>query len=273
MRLALLTLEGLAAARAVRRFVASNPGRIALVGLSDPFRPEVGGQMGQTARRLKQSGPLILPYLALNFAVPRSAGWLRRRGGDADVEATPLAATCARLGIPCVDVRDVNGAEFQARLAASGAELIVSFHFDQILSEATIRTPPRGGINVHAGLLPQHRGPVPTIHALLDDPVAFGVSIHRLVPRIDAGELLAQAPMADEPGLTALRAALRLHLAALPLLEQVLAEIAAGRESGRPLPNLPYRGFPTPDEMRRLSASGRKATDWADLQAALATPM
>ena len=169
MKIALLTMEALAAARAVRRFVAADPGRIALVGFSDPFRREAGGALGQTVKRLRASGPRLLPYLFLNFTAPRLVGALRPHPPEADVEATPLGRSCARLGIPTAEVGDVNGQAFRDRLAASGADLILTFHFDQILRAETIATAPRGGINVHCGLLPQHRGPVPTIHALLDE--------------------------------------------------------------------------------------------------------
>ena len=110
---------------------------------------------------------------------------------------------------------------------------------------------------------------MPTIHALLDDPVELGISIHRLVPKIDAGALLAQAPFADRPGLTALEAAGLLHEAALPLLDGVLADLAAGRAVETPLDTLPYRGFPTPDELRRLARKGRSAAGARDAAEAL----
>ena len=75
--------------------------------------------------------------------------------------------------------------------------------------------------------------------------------------------------MPDEPGLSALQAAARLHEAALPELERVLAAIAAGDAREEPLPTLPYRGFPTPAEMSRLAGKGRHAAGWRDLAAAL----
>jgi methionyl-tRNA formyltransferase len=165
-------------------------------------------------------------------------------------------------------VPDVNAPDFRTRLTDSGAELILTFHFDQILKAETIGCVAAGGINVHPGLLPKHRGPVPTIHALLDDPVELGVSIHRLVPQIDAGALLAQVSMPDTPGLSALEAAARLHEEALPALDRVIADIAAGQAVEQPLPTLPYRGFPTPDELRRLARKGRSGAGWRDLVAA-----
>lgn len=272
MKIALLTMEALAAARAVRRFVASDPGRIALVGFSDPFRREAGGALGQTIRRLRSSGPRLLPYLFLNFTAPRIVGALRPHPPERDLEATPLGRTCARLGVPTTEVGDVNGPAFRETLAASGADLILTFHFDQILRADVIAAVPMGGINVHCGLLPEHRGPVPTIHALIDDPVALGCSIHRLVPQIDAGALLAQMRMPDDPRMSAIEAAARLHEAVLPTLDATLADIAAGRAVGTPLPTLPYRGFPTPAELKRLAAKGRRAAGWRDVRAIWSTP-
>ena len=268
MRIALLTLEALANARAVRRFVAAHAAEIVLVGLSDPYRPSAGGLFGQTWQRLRRSGPRILPYLVLNFALPGLAAAFRRpRAGD--VDGTNLTESCRQRGIPVATVRDVNGAEFRADLARAEPDLLLVYHFDQILSAGTIAAAPLGGINVHAGLLPQHRGPVPTVHALLDRPVALGVSVHRLVPKIDAGALLAQASIPDEPGLTALAAAARLHEAALPLLDELLPRLATGTAPETELPLLPYRGFPTPAELARLARSGRQAAGWSDLRASL----
>lgn len=274
MRIALLTLEALANARAVRRFVAADPSRIALVALSDPFRAEAGGSIGQTVKRLRHSGPGILPYLFLNFSLPRVVGAIRSAPAGASPESVPLAVACRRLGIPCAPVADVNGPAFREALAACGADLLLTFHFDQILTADTIAATRLGGINVHPSLLPEHRGPVPTIHALNEDPVRLGVSVHRLAPRIDAGGLLAQVAVPDRRGLTAIGAASLLHEAALPLLETVLADLASsGGAAERQLPTLPYRGFPTPAELRALRGRRREAAGWRDVVAAFRTPI
>jgi methionyl-tRNA formyltransferase len=271
MRIALLTLEALAAAAAVRRFVAQNPHRIALVALSDPFRPGQGGAIGQARRLLGRSGPRLLPYLAANFVLPRMAGLLPRHATT--VERTKLALLCARLGIAAQTVADMNAPDFHARLAASGAEAIVTFHCDQILSAETIAAVPQGGINVHAGLLPDHRGPVPTIHALLETPPRFGVTLHRLVPRIDAGAILAQRQLNLPPRTTALAAALRLHEAAVPMLTSVLDGLAAGTVTARPVEPGPYCGFPSAAQLRSLARAGCRTAGWSDLVRALTTPI
>jgi hypothetical protein len=270
MRIALLTLEALAAAAPVRRFVAGQADRIALVALSDPFRPQRGGTLGQARHLLGRSGLRFLPYLAVNFVLPRLAGLLPQRAGTP--EETKLAPLCGRLGIPVETVADMNAPAFRARLAASGAEAVVTFHCDQILTAETIATLPQGGINVHAGLLPDHRGPVPTLHALLDAEPRFGVTLHRLVPRIDAGAVLAQARVELPAVPTALAAALHVHEAAVPLLCDVLDRMAAGTLDERPVIPGPYCGFPTREAMRRLARAGRRGAGWGDVVRALRTP-
>lgn len=275
MRIALFTLEALPNARAVRRFVADNAARIAFVGLSDPERPSTGGLTGQVRRHLVRSGPGFLPYLAVNFGLPDLVRGLapatQALAGSRDVpEATPLRTLCRRLGLPHATITDVNGPETTGLLREHGADLILSFHFDQIFDAATLAAAPRGGLNVHPSLLPRHRGPVPTLHALLEDTPEFGVTVHRLAPAIDAGGILAQAPVAL-PDVTASRAAMLLHEAGRPLLEGVLAEAerTGGLPEGRSVPVLPYCGFPSRAQLRDLKRRGRRLVDAGDLREAV----
>ena len=243
-----------------------------MVALSDPFRSQPDAGMGRTWRILRRSGLSFLPYLAINFALPRIAGRLRRcpRSGTRQM---PLGLLCAQLSIPVSVADDMNSEAFRAVLRASGADLLVIFHCDQILRAETLAILPRGGVNVHAGLLPDHRGPVPTIHALLDQPARFGVTIHRVVPRIDAGAILAQTALELPAGTSALRAALLLHEAAVPMLAEVLDLLATGNQpEWNPEPGA-YCGFPTRSQLKRLAGLGNKAWDRRDLRRAWSTPI
>ncbi len=269
LRIALLTFESLASAEAVRRFVVDHASRIALVAISDPLRTHRLAEARRTWRLLRHSGLRLQPYLIANFALPRLPTARLPRATDAPPEALPLGVLCRRLGVPCLGVPDCNDPAFHARLAASGAEMIVTYHFDQILSPATIAAAPRGGINVHPGKLPAQRGPVPTIHALMQPEPHFAVTIHRLVPRIDAGPILAQQSLDLPPATTALEAARRLHLAALPMLADTLADLAAGTATPREKLPLPYCGFPPAADLARLARSGRRLADRADFMRAV----
>lgn len=275
-RIALFVLEALPNARAARRFVADHADDIAFVGLSNAERPSTGGLVGQVRRHLARSGAGFLPYLAVNFGLPdllRPLAPLTQRltGTGETPEATPLATLCAGLGIPSLVVDDVNGSDVREALARYGADLAVTFHFDQILSGETLAALPRGGLNVHPGLLPRHRGPVPTIHALAEGPDAFGVTIHRLAVVIDAGEILAQGAMRLAADVTASRASVLLHERGRVLLDEVLGRLAetGALPEGRFAAPLPYCPFPDRALLRDLRRRGLKLTDSRDLADAL----
>ena len=275
-RLALFALEALPNARALRRLVADRAGEIAFVGLSRAERPAAGGLVAQVRRHLARSGPGFLPYLAVNFGLPDllapASPLIQRLAGSRDApEATPVATLCRRLGVPVLAIDDVNGPETAAAFAAHAPDLIVSFHFDQIFAAQTLARAPLGGINVHPSLLPRHRGPVPTLHALAEGEGAFGVSLHRLAESIDTGAILAQEAVALRRETTATRAAILLHARGRALLDSVLDEIAQNGAvpPGRMVPLMPYRGFPDRALLARMRAQGQRLTDGRDLREAL----
>lgn len=273
--MALFTLEALPNARAVRRFLDDHAAEIAFVGLSNAERPNAGGLFGQTWRHLRRSGPGILPYLAINFGIPdvlRALYPLTRRFARAPIPAAaiPLKVLCRRHGIACLVVDDVNGAAVAEAFDNFRPELIVAFHFDQIFTAATLGRAPRGGVNVHPGLLPRHRGPVPTIHALAEDPPSFGVTVHTLVARIDAGTILAQESVTLPEDVSASGASIALHERGRLLLHDVVATMAAnGAREERAVAILPYCPFPSIGLLARLWRKGRRLTTARDLWQAL----
>jgi len=245
----------------VAAFLQAHGADVVLIGRSRPFRAAAGGPLRQGWRHLRRSGPRLLPYLWVNYALPQA---LERLRGDRGM----LARLAAARGVPLVEIEDVNGPATAAAIRQARPDLLLSFHFDQIFTASTLALAPLGGINLHPSLLPRHRGPVPTIWALAEEPPAFGVTVHRLVPRIDAGAILAQRDVPLPPGTTASAAARALHLAGVPLLGECLAALAAGQAPGREAPPLPYCPFPSPAMLRDLRRRGRRLADAADLRAA-----
>jgi methionyl-tRNA formyltransferase len=178
-----------------------------------------------------------------------------------------LSDLCRAAGIPSLRLCDVNATQAQARLRAARPDVILSFHFDQIFTAETLAIAPLGGVNVHPSLLPRHRGPIPTLYALAEG--ATGVSIHAMVPCVDAGGVLTQRAVPLPPGLSVGGAARALHLAALPLLEEALALLPANPE---PAPLLPYCPFPDRPTLARLRAQGVRLVTADDGKASLFAP-
>lgn len=267
MRLALFTLEAYSNARAVRRFVADHAADIVFVGLSNPYRRAMGGSLGQIRRHLRRSGPAFLPYLTVNFTLVEASNAL---GGLAPrsrpPEAWPLATLCRSYAIEPRRIDDVNAPEIAQALRAARADLIVSFHFDQIFRSDTLAAAGEGGINVHPSLLPEHRGPTPTIYALAEDEPRFGVTVHRLSDTIDTGDILAQSAVTLPGGTTAVRAAARLHEEGRRLLD---ALIAGWPMEGCPQAEGGYCPFPNPALLTEMRRRGRKLVDASDVAEAL----
>ncbi|HUC87085.1 MAG TPA: methionyl-tRNA formyltransferase [Candidatus Saccharimonadales bacterium] len=79
----------------------------------------------------------------------------------------------------------VAGAKFSAKVG-----LVVDF--GMIIPAAVIDSFPRGIINSHFSLLPLLRGADPITFAILEGHDYTGVSLMRIVPALDEGELIAQ---------------------------------------------------------------------------------
>ena len=109
---------------------------------------------------------------------------------------------------------------------------------------------------------PAHRtlgtdGPDDGVHqsSVVGEP-GFGVTVHRIAPRLDAGAILARRAVALLAGLSATAAARALHDAGVAPLLEALDALAAGRGEGSEVPTLPYRPFPDRAALRAARRAG-----------------
>jgi methionyl-tRNA formyltransferase len=78
------------------------------------------------------------------------------------------------------------------RMRALAPEAIVVAAYGKILPKALLDLPPRGAINVHASLLPRHRGAAPIQRAILAGDPTTGITIMQMNERMDEGDILLQ---------------------------------------------------------------------------------
>jgi methionyl-tRNA formyltransferase len=88
--------------------------------------------------------------------------------------------------------------------------------------------PPLGLINVHASLLPRHRGAAPVHRAVVAGDRETGVSIMRVVQALDAGGVFATAVRPIGPDDTSTEVEQDLARLGAALLLDVLAQLASG---------------------------------------------
>jgi methionyl-tRNA formyltransferase len=94
--------------------------------------------------------------------------------------------------IPVFQPDNVNAPDGLAMLRELKPDLLVVAAYGQILSKETLSIPTFGGINVHASLLPKYRGAAPVAWAIYHGESKSGVTIIRMSPSLDAGDMLAQ---------------------------------------------------------------------------------
>lgn len=122
------------------------------------------------------------------------------RGRDMERNIKRLALDHA---IPVFQPEKINTAEGISGLVALRPELLVVAAYGQILSRDVLGTAPRGGINVHASLLPKYRGAAPIAWAISHGETRTGVTIIRMSVALDAGDMLRQEPLEIRPNETA----------------------------------------------------------------------
>lgn len=114
-------------------------------------------------------------------------------------------------------------------LRALEPELMICWGFPWKLPQAALDVPRLGSINLHPGLLPRHRGPVPLAWALRDGDERFGVTWHRMDAELDTGGILAQGSIPIEDGDSEImQIGPKLGAEAFRLLPGVLERVAAG---------------------------------------------
>jgi methionyl-tRNA formyltransferase len=86
--------------------------------------------------------------------------------------------------------------EISDQLKELGAMAGVLVAYGKIIPQSIINIFPAGIINIHPSLLPRYRGPTPIETAILDGAEGTGVSLMKLVAKMDAGPLYDKAALA-----------------------------------------------------------------------------
>lgn len=94
---------------------------------------------------------------------------------------------------------NVNTPESMERIKQFDAELFVVAAYGQFLSRDLLSVPRLGAINIHASLLPKYRGAAPINWAIYHGETETGITIFRITPQMDAGEMIAKATLPIEP--------------------------------------------------------------------------
>ena len=151
----------------------------------------------------------------------------RAVGRGQKVQPNAIKTWALARGLPVFQPEKLGESD-REQLAALNADVALVMAYGHILRDAFIATPHLGTLNLHASLLPKYRGASPIQTAVACGEKETGVSLMRIVRKLDAGPVADVERVPIEPRDTALEIEGKLATACVPLLARTLPKLAEG---------------------------------------------
>src|SRR5207244_95142 len=135
------------------------------------------------------AGLLAVPDLHVACVVARPD---KPRGRNLKSQPSPAQQLALSHGLPVLQPERARDEQFIEQLRALEPDLIAVAAYGQILPASILEFPRFGCLNVHTSLLPKYRGAAPIQWALLNDEAETGVTIMKMDPGLDTGDILTQ---------------------------------------------------------------------------------
>jgi methionyl-tRNA formyltransferase len=183
------------------------------------------------------SNEIALP--CLNALLDSSESWEicgvltqpdRRSGRGRKLRSNPIKKWSLQQGIPVQDP-DIPGKEQVDWLKDLGAELTLVMAYGHILKDELLEAAPCGCFNLHASLLPKYRGASPIETALAMGEKETGVTLMRVVPRMDAGSILDSEVVSISMSDTGSDLRKKLGHVCIPLIQRTMPNLLTGEFS------------------------------------------
>ncbi|WP_336777523.1 bifunctional UDP-4-amino-4-deoxy-L-arabinose formyltransferase/UDP-glucuronic acid oxidase ArnA [Pantoea sp. USHLN256] len=139
-----------------------------------------------------------------------------------------VARLAAEHGIAVYAPEDADHPLWVDRIKSMTPDFIFSFYYRKLLSDNILNCARVGAFNLHGSLLPKYRGRAPLNWVLVNGEKETGVTLHRMVKRADAGDIVAQQRVAIDEQDNALTLHRKLVACATQLLESALPALQYG---------------------------------------------
>ncbi len=117
----------------------------------------------------------------------------RPAGRGHKLVACPVKVRALELGLPVYQFEKLRSPEGVQTLKSLDIDLMITAAFGQILNAELLSIPKMGTVNVHASLLPRHRGSAPINRCILEGDEVAGVTTMLTDVGIDTGAMLLRA--------------------------------------------------------------------------------
>ncbi len=140
-----------------------------------------------------------------------------------------VAAVARDYDIPAITPDDPNLPATVETVAGLNPDFLFSFYFRQMIGPRLLAAGSRGALNMHGSLLPKFRGRVPVNWAVIKGERETGATLHYMVEKPDAGDIVDQQAVPILPDDTALEVFRKVTLAAEIVLHRSLPLLIADK--------------------------------------------
>ena len=119
------------------------------------------------------------------------------------LQAPPIKAALAGSAVPILQPGRIKREEAVGEIRALAPDVIVVMAYGQLLPRALLEIPRMACLNLHASLLPRHRGAAPIQAAIVAGDRQSGITVMYMDEGLDTGDILLQSRLeiaADETG-------------------------------------------------------------------------
>ncbi len=97
--------------------------------------------------------------------------------------------------IPCLTT-DISAPENVEQVRAIAPDFILSFYYRNMIKPVVLEIPKQGALNLHGSWLPRYRGRAPVNWAVINGETETGATLHYMVEKPDAGDIVDQEKVA-----------------------------------------------------------------------------
>ena len=115
----------------------------------------------------------------------------RKKNRGMNIEESPVHQIAKKNNLETFYPSSIDGKAIE-QINSLDPDIIIVVAYGIILPSQLLDIPKFGCINIHVSLLPRWRGAAPIEHAMLAGDVKTGISIIKISPKLDAGDILHQ---------------------------------------------------------------------------------
>ena len=155
-------------------------------------------------------------------------------GRDQRLQPPPVKTALAKTAIPILQPTRIRHDEVVRQLRELAPDLLVVMAYGQILPRSVLEIPTIACLNLHASLLPRHRGAAPIQAAIAAGDPETGITVMYMDEGLDTGDLLGQESLTILPNETGGSLHDRLAQLAPEALAKALDQLTKGTAPHQP---------------------------------------